>query len=84
MYALIKNQKFIALSNPGASPPFLQFTTPQGIKTCKHLWKNARNYYLSYINISRACFRMLDKLVRDKYKGSNNPNLLGWNPTMSI
>jgi hypothetical protein len=27
---------------------------------------------------------MLDKLVRDKYKVSNNPNLLGWNPTMSI
>ena len=27
---------------------------------------------------------MLDGLVRDKYKVSNNPNLLGWNPTMSI
>jgi hypothetical protein len=27
---------------------------------------------------------MLDKLVRDKYKVSNNPNLLGWNSTMSI
>jgi hypothetical protein len=27
---------------------------------------------------------MLDDLVRNKYKVSNNPNLLGWNPTMSI
>jgi hypothetical protein len=84
MYALIKNQTFIAPPNTGASPPFPQFTTSQGIKTCKRLWKNARNYYLSYINISRTYFRMLDKLVRDKYKVSNNPNLLGWNPTMSI
>jgi hypothetical protein len=27
---------------------------------------------------------MFDKLVREEYKVSNNPNLLGWNPTMSI
>jgi hypothetical protein len=37
-----------------------------------------------YFNISCGCFQMLDELVRDKYKVSNNPNLLGWNPTMSI
>jgi hypothetical protein len=84
MYALIKNQQFIMPPDSGASPPFLQFTTPHGIKKCKRQWENARNYYLSYIIISRACFRMLDELVRDKYKVSNNPNLLGWNLTMSI
>jgi hypothetical protein len=27
---------------------------------------------------------MLDELVGEEYKVSNNPNLLGWNPTMSI
>jgi hypothetical protein len=84
MYALIKNQQFVAPPNPGASPPLLQFTTPQTIKTCERLWENEQNYYLTYINISRACFQMLDKLVRDKYKVSNDPNLLGWNPMMCI
>jgi hypothetical protein len=84
MYALIEHQQFVTPLDPGASPLFPQFMTHQGIKTCEHLWENACNYYLSYINISRVCFRMLDKLVRDVYKVSNDPNLLGWNPTMSI
>jgi hypothetical protein len=84
MYSLIKTHQFVQPLNPGASPPYAQFTTPQAIKMCKCLWENARNYYLSYINISRVCFWMLDKLVRGKYKVSSNPNLLGWDPTMSI
>jgi hypothetical protein len=77
MYTLIKNQQFVAPPNPGASPPYPQFTTPQGIKTCEHLWENEQNYYLLYINISCACFRMLEELVRDEYKVSKDLNLLG-------
>jgi hypothetical protein len=84
MYLLIETQQFIQPPNPKASPPCAQFTTPQAIKMCKRLWKNTRNYYLLYINISQACFQMLDELVRDENKVSNDPNLLGWNPTMSI
>jgi hypothetical protein len=84
MYSLIETQQFIQPPNLGASPPYAQFTTSQAIKMCKHLWENTHNYYLSYINISRACFQILDELVREEYKVSNNPNLLGWNPTMSI
>jgi hypothetical protein len=45
MYSLIKTQQFIQPPDPGASPPFMQFTTPQAIKTCKRLWENACNYY---------------------------------------
>jgi hypothetical protein len=40
--------------------------------------------YLSYVNLSRACFCMLDENIPDQFKVSNNPNLIGWNPTMSI
>jgi hypothetical protein len=83
-YALIKNQQFVAPPDPGASPLYPQFTTPQGIKMYERLWKIEQNNCLLFINISRMCFRMLDKLVRDEYKVSNNPNLLGWNPMMSI
>ncbi len=75
---------FVQPPKPRDSPPYPQFATPQVIKTCERLWENARNYCLLYINLSRVCFRMLDKLVPDQYKVSNNPNLLGWNPTMSI
>jgi hypothetical protein len=84
MYALIKTNMFVQPLEPGDSPPYPQFATPQVIKTCEHLCENAWNYYLSYVNISCACFRMLDELVLDQYKVSNDPNLLGWNPTMSI
>ena len=58
MYALIENQQFITPPNPGASPPYPQFTTPQGIKMCKRLWENEQYFYLSYFNISRTCFQM--------------------------
>ncbi len=42
------------------------------------------NYFLSYKNIERACFRMFDANIGAQYKVSNNPTLTGWNSTMSI
>jgi hypothetical protein len=45
MYLLIKSQQFVTPPDPGASPPYPQFTTPQGIKTCERLWENEQNYY---------------------------------------
>jgi hypothetical protein len=84
MYALIETDMFVQPPEPGDSPQYPQFAIPQAIKTCKCLWENAQNGYLLYINISRVCFRMLDELVQDQYKVSNDSNLLGWNPTMSI
>jgi hypothetical protein len=43
-----------------------------------------KEYFLSYINISRTCFSMLDELVPNHFKVLNNPALLRWNPMMSI
>jgi hypothetical protein len=43
-----------------------------------------KNYFVSYKNIKRACFRMLDELVPNQYKVLNTPALIGWNATMSI
>jgi hypothetical protein len=84
VYALIETSAVMVLSDPGNIPTYPQFATIQNIKTANRMWENARNYYLSYINISHACFRMLDELVPNHFKVSNNPALLGWNPTMSI
>jgi hypothetical protein len=47
-------------------------------------FEREKNYFISYKNIYRACFRMLDELVPNPFKVSNTPALLGWNMTMSI
>ncbi len=54
------------------------------IKTIQATFDRDKNYYLSYKNITRACFRMLDANVSDQFKVSNNPTFTGWNSTMSI
>jgi hypothetical protein len=54
------------------------------MKTIAVTFKLNKNYFLSYTNITRACFRMLDANVSAQFKVSNNANLTGWNSTMSI
>ena len=54
------------------------------MKTTQATFDHAKNYFLSYKNIIRACFRMLDANVSAQFKVSNNPALTGWNLTMSI
>ncbi len=41
-----------------------------------------KNYYLSYKNINRACFKMLDENVQPQYKALNVTTMTGWNATM--
>ncbi len=43
-----------------------------------------KNYYLSFLNINRACFKMLDETVSNQFKVLNTPNLTSWNSTMTI
>jgi hypothetical protein len=83
IYKLIKTSVFTVPPNPGNIPTYPQFDAIQNIKMANHVWENVRNYYLSYINISSMCFQM-DKLVPNHSKVSNDPALLGWNPTTSI
>jgi hypothetical protein len=54
------------------------------VKTTQAKFDRDKNYYLSYKNIMRACFRMLDANVSAQFKVLNNPTLTGWNSTMSI
>jgi hypothetical protein len=46
--------------------------------------KQDKNYYLSFVNIKRACFCMLNNNIADQFKVSNTPNMTGWNPSMRI
>ncbi len=43
-----------------------------------------KNHYLSFKNISRACFKMLEDSISNQFKVSNTPYLTGWNSTMTI
>jgi hypothetical protein len=75
---------FKAPPDVGDVPNYPKFATPQVIKMLDQLWEKPRNYFLLYIHINRACFCMLDKNISNHFKVSNDPNLIGWNPTMSI
>jgi hypothetical protein len=85
-YLLLEGVAFFIPPDPGLTAIF-----PSGagvartaMKTIQATFDSDKNYYLSYKNITRACFRMLDANVLDQFKVSNNPTLTGWNLTMSI
>jgi hypothetical protein len=85
-YLLLEGVAFIIPPDPGPTAIF-----PNGaavaqtvIKTNQAIFDRDKNYYLSYKNIMRACFCMLDANVSEQFKVLNNPTLMGWNLTMSI
>jgi hypothetical protein len=84
LYQLLEPIAFIRPVSPGDTPVYPLFAPPVTIKSINNVFKRSRKYYLSYMNINRACFWMLNKTVPDRYKVSNNPNLMGWNSLVSI
>ena len=85
MYALIEIDPFVFPPDPGPTPVYAGGWLPtSAMEVTKQLWENARHYFLSFQNVQRACFRLLDELIRDEYKVSNIPGLNGWNSSMSI
>jgi hypothetical protein len=77
MYALLDPTPFVAPPDPGEIPIYLPFVTPAAINTIDCLYKNTNNNFMSYVNVSCALFRMLDKNIDDSFKVSNNPTLTG-------
>jgi hypothetical protein len=84
LYALIKPVPFAVPVNPGATPVYQKFSPPAVMKMVDYASKLNKNYFLSYMNINRTCFRMLDDSVPIQFKVSNIPTLTGWNMSMSI
>jgi hypothetical protein len=84
VYTPLEPNPFVAPANPGATPIYPQFATPATIKMTDNVFKRDKNYSLSYVNMSQACFRMLGGLVLDHFKVSNTPTLTGWNSTMTV
>jgi hypothetical protein len=84
LYALIEPIAFTVPVNPGATPMYQPFATQAVMKMVNYAFERNKNYFLSYSNINRACFRMLDDSVPIQFKVSNIPNLTGWNASVSI
>jgi hypothetical protein len=84
LYALIKPVPFVVPVNPGATPVYQKFSPPAVMKMVDYAFEWNKNYFLVYMNINRACFRMLDDSVPIQFKVSNVPTLTGWNASMSI
>jgi hypothetical protein len=84
VYTLLEANAFMIPLDPGPSATYTAFAPPATIKMIDAAFERDKNYFLSYKNIYRACFRMLDDLVPPSFKVSNVPTLLGWNTTMLI
>jgi hypothetical protein len=84
LHALIKPIPFTVPVNPGATPVYQNSAPPAMVKMVDYAFKRNQNYFLSYSNINRACFCMLDDSVPIQFKVSNIPTLTGWNASMSI
>ncbi len=84
VYALLAPNAFIVPADPGPAPIYTSFAMLAAIKIVGAMFKQDKNNFVSYKQIYRMCFRMLNELVPNQYKVSNTPVLLGWNMTMSI
>ncbi len=84
LYALIEPVPFAVPVNPGVTRVYQNFSPSAVMKMVDYAFERNKNYFLSYMNINCACFRMLDDSVPIQFKVSNVPTLTGWNATMSI
>jgi hypothetical protein len=84
MYILLEPQPFAEPVDPGNTAVYPQFVPTATIKMIDAAFTRDKNYYLSFKNISRACFKMLDDSISNQFKVSNTPNLTGWNSMMMI
>ncbi len=77
LYALIEPVPFAVPVNPGATLVYQIFSPPAVMKMVDYAFKRNKSYFLSYMNINRACFCMLDDSVPIQFKVLNVPTLTG-------
>ena len=85
MYTLLEpTMPFAAVTVPGDFTVYQNFATNAAIRMTNKIFACNKNYYLSFININRACFHTLNNNIGDQLKVSNLANITGWNSSMSI
>ena len=83
-YQLLTGNVFLLPPDPGPTAVYPAWAAPNEARTINARFLRVKNYYILYINIHRACFRMLDANVSAQFKVSNNPSLTEWNAMMSV
>ncbi len=83
-YQLLTGNVFLIPTDPGPTAVYPAWAASNEARTIDARFLCAKKYYISYGNIHRACFGMLDANVSAQFKVSNNPSLTGWNATMSV
>ena len=83
-YILLGGIALAAINDSGPMAVYPQWVAPTTVKMINATFLRDKNYFLSYKNMERVCFRMFDVNIGAQYKSSNNPTLTGWNSTMSI
>ncbi len=83
MYQLLKGTAFVVPINPCPVAIYPQWAAPTMVKMIDATFLRKKNYFLSYKNFVRACFRMFDTNIGAQFKVSNTLALAGYS-TMSI
>jgi len=60
------------------------FAAPATLDMTDAIFKWNNNYSTSFVNISQACFQMLNESISNKSKVLNTPNLTGWNSSILV
>jgi hypothetical protein len=76
-YFLLEGVAFTIPANPGSTANFPNWSVSTTVKMIEATFNRDKNYFLSYKNITRACFCMLDPNVSAQFKVSNNATLTG-------
>jgi hypothetical protein len=80
---IVNNQEAPVLDAAGQPTYVIQPTIGHAEQaTIDAHFSQARNYWLSYMNIRRAVYNFLDDNINNAFKVSDDPNLVGWNPAM--
>jgi hypothetical protein len=74
----------IAVVDPGEYAVYANFATEAMMKMIDKIFEGNKNYYLSFVNINRACFCMLIDNIANQFKVSNMPNMTGWNSSITV
>jgi hypothetical protein len=76
-YQLLEGTAFVVPFNPGPTAVYPQWAAPTMVKMIDATFLRKKNYFLSYKNIQRACFRMFNTNIGAQFKVSNAPTLAG-------
>ncbi len=98
LYTLLTPHPFCLPTNPGPSAIYVRPNDPNnpGVvpdpaiplsrtkqATIDTTFAHRKHYYMSMVNIERACFTAVNGCINNAYKVSNNTTIQGWHAGMS-